>query len=53
MLTKQQKYLNRQYMLGKLNLAKAARRLGYRGGSMDKGMRHIRDILKEMNIQVL
>lgn len=52
MLTKIQKTLRNRYLKGSLNIHAAARRLGYKGGSMSKGMRHIREILRDMHITV-
>ncbi len=53
MLTKQQKLLQRRWMTGKLNLIAVARRLGYKKGSMTKGLTKVRSVLGAMGITVL
>ncbi len=45
--------LRRQWMLGKLDLVATAKRLGYKRGSMSKGVTRVRTILSEMGITVL
>lgn len=52
-MTKHQRKLYRYYQQGTLNIHAAARRLGYTGNRMSKGMRHIRDILNDMDISVV
>jgi hypothetical protein len=53
MLTKQQKYLQRQWTNGTINLVAAARRLGYRKASLTKGVSKVKSLLTEMGITVL
>lgn len=53
MLTKHQKMLSLQWRKGTLNLIKAARRMGYKKGSLTKGVHHVREILMQMGITVL
>lgn len=50
LITKHHNYIRRKYVTGRLNIGQAARRLGYKGSSMQKGMAHIRDIMKDMGI---
>lgn len=45
--------LRRQWMLGKLDLVATTKRLGYKRGSMSKGVTRVRTILSEMGITVL
>ena len=53
MLHKTHKRLERQWMLGKLNIIAAARRMGYKKASLTKGVRKVRTILGQMGITVL
>ncbi len=53
MLTKQQQYLQRQWVKGKINLVAAARRLGYKKASLTKGVEKVKSLLTEMGIAVL
>jgi hypothetical protein len=53
MLNKQQKYLQRQWVNGTINLVAAARRLGYRKASLTKGIAKVKSLLTEMGITVL
>ena len=53
MLPKTHKRLERQWMLGKLNIIAAARRLGYKKGSLTKGVKRVRTILGDLGITVL
>jgi hypothetical protein len=52
-LTKQHMRLQRQWEHGKINLIAAARRLGYRKGSLTKGVTKVRNLLLDMGITVL
>lgn len=52
MLTKKHKQLQRQWMMGKLNIVAAARRLGYKKGSLSKGVAKVKTLLTEMGIAV-
>ncbi len=53
MLTKHEKWLRRQWdKEGGLDVKKAARKLGYRGNSITKGMWHIRKVMANMGITV-
>lgn len=53
MFTKQHKYLQRQWVKGTINLAAAARRLGYRKASLTKGIEKVKTLLTEMGIAVM
>jgi hypothetical protein len=53
MFTKQQKFLQRQWVNGTINLVAAARRLGYRKASLTKGVQKVKSLLTEMGITVL
>ncbi len=53
MLTKQQKYLQRQWIKGHLDIAKTARKMGYRGARVTKGMEHIKSLMSQMHIHVI
>jgi hypothetical protein len=53
MITKAHKQLHRRWMMGKLNIVAAARRLGYKKGSLTKGVTKVRSLLGEMGITVL
>lgn len=53
MLKKAQRTLERQWMLGRLNLVAAARRMGYKKGSLSKGVSKVRTVLGDMGITVL
>lgn len=50
MLTKQHKFLQRQYIKGGLNVKKAAQHLGYKGNALSKGMNRVRTMLSDMRI---
>lgn len=50
MLTKQQKWLQWQFIKGNFDIHKAARKLGYRGERLAKGMTHIRDVMLGMHL---
>lgn len=52
MLSKQQKYIQRRWIQNKLDLAHAARRFGYKGNNLSKGMQHIRAIMEDMHLAV-
>ena len=53
MLKKIHHKLHRQWMTGRLNLVAAARRMGYRKGSLTKGVTKVRTVLGEMGITIL
>lgn len=53
MLNKQHRRLYRQWMKGSLNLIVAAKKLGYKGGSLHKGIAKVKTLLSEMGIAVL
>lgn len=53
MLTKIHKKLHRQWMTGRLNLVAAARRMGYKKGSLSKGVSKVRTVLGDMGITIL
>ncbi len=40
-------------MLGRLNVEQAARRMGYKGEAMRKGLQHVSHVLADMGITVL
>ena len=50
MLTKKQKYIQRQWIKGPLDISQMARRMGYRGESLSKGMLHVQEILTSMHL---
>lgn len=52
MLTKTQKKLQRQWIRGSFDLSRVARRLGYRGNRLSKGMQHIRAIMDDMHLAI-
>lgn len=51
--TKPQRRLYRQWLKGQINLIVAARKLGYKGGSMHKGVNKVKSLLSQMGIAVL
>jgi hypothetical protein len=53
MLSKKYKSLQNQFVLGKINLLATARRLGYKGASLTKGINKVRGLLMKMGITVL
>ncbi len=53
MMNKKHKSLQRKWMLGHLNIIAAARRLGYKKGSLSKGIQKVRSLLGDMGITVL
>jgi hypothetical protein len=53
MLSKKYKSLQNQFVLGKINILATARRLGYRGASLTKGINKVRGLLMKMGITVL
>lgn len=53
MLNKQQRKLYRQWMKGQINMIVAARKMGYKGGSLHKGVEKVRSLLGQMGITVL
>ena len=52
-LSKKHIQIRRQYLLGRIDIVKAARRLGYKGSSLQKGYQRVKTILKDMKIIVL
>jgi hypothetical protein len=46
-------YLRRQWMLGRINILATARKLGYKGASLTKGVKKVKTLLMEMGITVL
>lgn len=52
-LTKPQRVLYRQWIKGKINLIVAARKLGYKGGAMSKGVQKVRTLLSQMGIAIM
>jgi hypothetical protein len=46
-------YLRRQWMLGKINIVATARKLGYKGASLTKGVKKVRSLLMEMGITMI
>jgi|GEM_PF-5472823 len=53
MLTKAHRQLHHRWMTGKLNIVAAARRMGYKKGSLTKGVQKVRTLLGEMGITIL
>jgi hypothetical protein len=53
MLTKQRAFLRDKFVLGKINILATARRLGYKGKNLTKGIRHVRGLLMQMGITML
>lgn len=53
MLTKTHKALHRRWMMGRLNIVEAARRMGYKKASLTKGVAKVRTLLSEMGIAVM
>ena len=53
MLTKPYKYLHKKWVTGKINILATARRMGYKGASLTKGIRRVRMLLTEMGITVM
>lgn len=53
MLNKQQRRLYRHWVKGQINLIVAARKLGYKGGSLDKGIQKVKNLLMQMGIAVM
>ena len=53
MLNKQQRRLYRQWMKGQINLIVAAKKLGYKGGSLHKGVEKVKTLLSQMGIAVM
>lgn len=53
MLTKRHKYLKKQWLRGTLNVSKCARRMGYRGAAMTRGIKKVYRTLSQMGITVL
>lgn len=49
--TKQKRSLYRRWRRGTVNIIAAARRLGYKKGSMSKGVQKVRSLLSEMGIK--
>jgi hypothetical protein len=50
MLTKQQKYIQRQYLKGTVDVVQLAKRMGYRKAALTKGITKVRSLLDELGI---
>lgn len=53
MLSKKYQSLQRQFVLGKINILATARRMGYKGASLTKGITKVKGLLMKMGITVL
>lgn len=53
MLKKAHRTLTRTWTTGRLNLVAVARRMGYKKGSLSKGVRKVRHVLGDMGIAIL
>lgn len=52
-MTKRHEQLRRQYLLGRLDIVAAARKLGYRKASLTKGVERVKTLLSQMGITIL
>lgn len=52
MLTKHHKFVQRQWVKGNINFNKVARRLGYKGSSIPKGINRVKSMLTDMGIAI-